>query len=290
MSSEHSDYLSFSLDSTVINGGVSYWIDKIEYQKRMMLFQQQFPYCYTKHRINPYTNTTVETRADYVLYCHLHVIRECSNSLIKARTDELSATRTRVLTKKLEQSESYAKQLEAELQKAHRLSDDLTFSKKFLFRSLLVSILCCVCLAFFSHAKPSRAEYNNLLKQNAELSESLDQANSDLKDASEQITDLKHDISASYDEGYSQGHLSGYASGLSKSASSKSSSSSHSGYTYSDYDTTPAIESEYIGNSSSHKFHRPDCSTLPSSENQVYFDTRDDAINQGYVPCKRCNP
>ncbi|MFQ9572002.1 MAG: Ada metal-binding domain-containing protein [Dialister invisus] len=24
--------------------------------------------------------------------------------------------------------------------------------------------------------------------------------------------------------------------------------------------------------------------------NKIYFDTRDEAINAGYVPCKRCNP
>lgn len=47
---------------------------------------------------------------------------------------------------------------------------------------------------------------------------------------------------------------------------------------------------QYIGNANSHKFHRISCGTLPSEKNRVYFDSRDAAINAGYVPCKRCNP
>ena len=46
----------------------------------------------------------------------------------------------------------------------------------------------------------------------------------------------------------------------------------------------------YIGNVNSKKFHRPSCSTLPAEHNRVYFDSRDEAINAGMVPCKRCNP
>jgi beta-lactamase superfamily II metal-dependent hydrolase len=47
---------------------------------------------------------------------------------------------------------------------------------------------------------------------------------------------------------------------------------------------------EYIGNKNSKKFHLPSCSTLPAEQNRVYFKTREEAINAGYVPCKRCNP
>ncbi|WP_223166089.1 thermonuclease family protein [Methanobrevibacter millerae] len=48
----------------------------------------------------------------------------------------------------------------------------------------------------------------------------------------------------------------------------------------------------YIGNSNSHKFHYPTCSSCSkiAEKNKVVFNSRDDAINQGYVPCKRCNP
>lgn len=46
----------------------------------------------------------------------------------------------------------------------------------------------------------------------------------------------------------------------------------------------------YIGNRNSKKFHLPSCSTLPAEQNRVYFKTREEAINAGYSPCKRCNP
>ena len=47
---------------------------------------------------------------------------------------------------------------------------------------------------------------------------------------------------------------------------------------------------QYIGNLNTHKFHRPSYSTLPKESNRIYFDTREDAIAAGYVPCKKCNP
>lgn len=46
----------------------------------------------------------------------------------------------------------------------------------------------------------------------------------------------------------------------------------------------------YIGNKNSKKFHLPTCSTLPAEHNRVYFKTREEAVNAGYTPCKRCDP
>ncbi|HWQ75349.1 MAG TPA: MBL fold metallo-hydrolase [Syntrophomonas sp.] len=51
-----------------------------------------------------------------------------------------------------------------------------------------------------------------------------------------------------------------------------------------------AVENQYIGNKNSKKFHRPTCSGLPSAKNQVVFETRDEAIEQGYAPCGSCDP
>ena len=51
-----------------------------------------------------------------------------------------------------------------------------------------------------------------------------------------------------------------------------------------------AEEGTYIGNLNSKKFHRPTCDSLPAEKNQVFFDSRAEAVEQGYVPCKRCNP
>ncbi|MCL6518322.1 MAG: hypothetical protein K6T99_00650 [Armatimonadetes bacterium] len=46
----------------------------------------------------------------------------------------------------------------------------------------------------------------------------------------------------------------------------------------------------YVGNKRSLKFHRQDCRYLPAEKNRTYFKTREEAINEGYVPCKVCKP
>ena len=48
----------------------------------------------------------------------------------------------------------------------------------------------------------------------------------------------------------------------------------------------------FIGNSSSHIFHKPDCSSAENMKdgNKVMFASRDEAVSAGYTPCKRCSP
>ena len=46
----------------------------------------------------------------------------------------------------------------------------------------------------------------------------------------------------------------------------------------------------YIGNKNTKKFHELDCSSIPEEANQVSFHNREEAIEKGYDPCKRCNP
>ena len=52
------------------------------------------------------------------------------------------------------------------------------------------------------------------------------------------------------------------------------------------------LASSYVGNSNSRKFHYADCHFVGkmNPNNRVYFNSRDEAVNAGYVPCKRCNP
>ncbi len=54
---------------------------------------------------------------------------------------------------------------------------------------------------------------------------------------------------------------------------------------------TEAVYS-YVGNKNSKVFHSSDCSSVENTKdkNKVYFNTRDDAVNKGYTPCKACNP
>ena len=60
-------------------------------------------------------------------------------------------------------------------------------------------------------------------------------------------------------------------------------------------DTTAEQEPEvrYIANTNTKKFHEPTCSSVKDmkEENKWYFTgTRDELIEQGYQPCKRCDP
>lgn len=60
-------------------------------------------------------------------------------------------------------------------------------------------------------------------------------------------------------------------------------------YTY----TERSVGTEYILNKNTHKFHYRYCSSVSqmNEKNKIYFTgTRDEAISQGYVPCKKCNP
>ena len=51
-------------------------------------------------------------------------------------------------------------------------------------------------------------------------------------------------------------------------------------------------EAPNIGNRNSKKLHYADCSSVDDmkDKNKVEFFSRDEAINQGYTPCRRCNP
>ena len=52
-------------------------------------------------------------------------------------------------------------------------------------------------------------------------------------------------------------------------------------------DVEPAA-STFIGNKNSKKFHAPDCGSLPKEENQVIFNSYNEAIDAGYSPCGSC--
>jgi competence protein ComEC len=44
----------------------------------------------------------------------------------------------------------------------------------------------------------------------------------------------------------------------------------------------------FIGNKNSKKLHLSTCGSVPSEKNRVYFDSYDEAIAAGYVPCANC--
>ena len=50
---------------------------------------------------------------------------------------------------------------------------------------------------------------------------------------------------------------------------------------------------EYVLNTNSHKFHRPDCSsveTMNEKNKEIFHGDRTDLIAQGYEPCQSCKP
>ena len=53
------------------------------------------------------------------------------------------------------------------------------------------------------------------------------------------------------------------------------------------------VEADYVININTKKFHYSSCSSvkqIKSSNRKDFSGTRDELINQGYEPCKKCNP
>ncbi len=66
---------------------------------------------------------------------------------------------------------------------------------------------------------------------------------------------------------------------------------SYNTYTHTS-DSSASDSGNYIGNSNTGKFHESSCrwGQKTAEHNKVKFDKRNDAISQGYKPCKVCNP
>ena len=67
---------------------------------------------------------------------------------------------------------------------------------------------------------------------------------------------------------------------------------SYTTYSNSQSQSNSDSSGSYIGNSNTGKFHELSCiwGQKISASNKVTFSSRSDAINQGYQPCKICNP
>lgn len=51
-------------------------------------------------------------------------------------------------------------------------------------------------------------------------------------------------------------------------------------------------DARFVGSATSKKYHRPDCryALKIKPENLIYFQSEEDAKEQGYLPCKSCSP
>ena len=56
--------------------------------------------------------------------------------------------------------------------------------------------------------------------------------------------------------------------------------------------SVPETEAMYIGNKNSKRFHLPTCRSVSQmkEKNRVEFSSREEAIEQQYIPCGDCNP
>ncbi len=55
-------------------------------------------------------------------------------------------------------------------------------------------------------------------------------------------------------------------------------------------DKTKDADGKLLGNTETHVFHKSDCNFAESKNCTAVFNARDDAIKQGYNPCRICNP
>ncbi len=55
---------------------------------------------------------------------------------------------------------------------------------------------------------------------------------------------------------------------------------------------TTTQTTQYIGSKNTKKYHKEDCQYVKtiSDKNKVYFSSSQEAQNEGYIPCKACNP
>ena len=50
------------------------------------------------------------------------------------------------------------------------------------------------------------------------------------------------------------------------------------------------LANDYVGDMINYRFHLGACEYLPSKGNRIHYLDRDDAINDGFQPCRICNP
>lgn len=107
---------------------------------------------------------------------------------------------------------------------------------------------------------------------------------------SEELLKAKRDYDTAYKDGFSAGKNLGYSEGYDKGYSDGKKTKT-SGYSNNAVSNQP--EYNYVINKNTKKFHYTWCSSvndIKSSNRWNYSGMRDDIIDMGYSPCKKCNP
>lgn len=101
-----------------------------------------------------------------------------------------------------------------------------------------------------------------------------------------------------YDTGYNIGYSAGVSASKGDSTVDYAAPSAPTVYAPENTSTdtnssSTSLETSYIANTSTYKFHKPSCSSvkqMKESNKWYYTGSRDDLISQGYDPCGRCHP
>nr|DAU96529.1 MAG TPA: Metal binding domain of Ada [Caudoviricetes sp.] len=112
------------------------------------------------------------------------------------------------------------------------------------------------------------------------------------------ISDQESVASQYYDTGYNIGYSAGVSASKGDSAVDSAAPSEPSVYAPENTSTaaissSASLETSYIANTSTYKFHKPSCSSvkqMKESNKWYYTGSRDDLISKGYDPCGRCHP
>ena len=87
-----------------------------------------------------------------------------------------------------------------------------------------------------------------------------------------------------------------YATGdskVSETSQTSSNTSKNSSLEKNESNSNDNVSSDYVLNTNTKKFHRPDCSSVGKmkDKNKEYFNgTREELLNKGYSPCGSCHP
>lgn len=227
--------------------------DRNRYYHEVHNVRERYPYASVYGKINPYNKRKILSEDDYDLYCHSYAI-------------------LRLYEKNLAKTEH---QISQEYMNAARIRSEAyqyaAYARKCVHRQRVLSAVlaavaaCAILFAVVSQRftpDPQPVAAQPSVSQAAAPAESPSVA--EPAPAVERPTQTPQDTPPASSPSYT-------ASGGSSRPD-------------------PYISDSYIGNRSSHKFHRSTCSFLPNPENQVIFDSASDALAAGYDPCKKCNP
>ena len=236
--------------------------DRNRYYREVQKVRTEFPYTSVYGKINPYNKRKILSENDYDLYCHSYaVLRLYEKSLAKV---ECQAAQSHMAAEHI-RSEAYRVRSGA--------YQYVACARKYVLRqrilSAVLAVVAAIAIGFSAFSRRSVPADSQPVSAQPSVSQAA---------AAPSAAPAESPSVAKPAPAVEQPTQTPPASSPSYTASSGSSR------------PDPYISDSYIGNRSSHKFHRSTCSFLPNPENQVIFDSASDALAAGYEPCKKCNP